>query len=228
MWLTVRDVARLLEVSEKTVYRWVNQGRIPVYRVGEQYRFSRAEVQEWATAGKIGGTALLLEDPAGPSSETPRLSDALDSGGIAYRLGGKDRDGVLSALVAMLRLPEEVDRPFVYDVLRAREALGSTAIGDGIAIPHPRSPIVQHIARASVSLAFLEEPVDFGALDGKPVFALFTILSPSVRVHIHLLSRLVHALRDPDFRGAIARVASRDEIVRELSRVEATLPGGSS
>ena len=49
MQLGVRDVAGLFNVSEKTVYRWVKQRKLPVYRVNEQYRFSRAELLEWAT-----------------------------------------------------------------------------------------------------------------------------------------------------------------------------------
>ena len=50
MKLTVRDVSELLDVSEKTVYRWLNDGKLPGYRMSGQYRFSRAEILEWATA----------------------------------------------------------------------------------------------------------------------------------------------------------------------------------
>lgn len=75
--------------------------------------------------------------------------------------------------------------------------LGSTGIGDGIAIPHPRSPLIFNLPHASLTLSFLEKPIDFGALDGKPVFAAFTILSQTVRGHIHLISRLAHVLRTP-------------------------------
>jgi len=49
MQLTVRDVAKLLAVNEKTVYRWVQQSSLPGYRVNNQYRFNRAELLEWAT-----------------------------------------------------------------------------------------------------------------------------------------------------------------------------------
>ena len=68
-----------------------------------------------------------------------------------------------------MKLPDDVDREFLYQVLLAREALGSTGIGDGIAIPHVRNPIVLHLSRPTVTLCFLEQPVDFGALDGQPV-----------------------------------------------------------
>jgi len=71
-----------------------------------------------------------------------------------------------------------------------------------------------------VTLCFLEKPIDFGALDGQPVHYLFTMVSPTVRSHLHLLSRLAFALRDAGFQGAIRRQGLRDEILTELHRVE--------
>ena len=64
----------------------------------------------------------------------------------------------------VLRLPDEVDREFLFQVLVAREALEPTAIGDGIAIPHVRNPIVLHVPEPAITLCFLEAAVDFGAL----------------------------------------------------------------
>ena len=122
-----------------------------------------------------------------------------------------------------MRLPEEVDREFLLRVLLAREALASTGVGDGIAIPHVRNPIVLHVNRPMISLCFLEKPVDFDALDGKPVHALFSLISPTVRAHLHLLSRLAFGIRDMGFRDAVARQASRDEILDEARRMETSL-----
>jgi PTS system nitrogen regulatory IIA component len=105
-------------------------------------------------------------------------------------------------------------------VLLARETLGSTALGDGIAIPHLRNPIVLPVPRATVCLCFLENPIEFGATDGKPVHTLFILVSPTVRDHAHQLSRLASFLREPGFRGAIERRAPGDEILRQACRVE--------
>jgi PTS system nitrogen regulatory IIA component len=132
-------------------------------------------------------------------------------------------------VVEHLRLPDEVDREFLLRVLLAREALQSTAIGDGIAIPHVRNPIVLHVPRPMVTLCFLEHPVDFGALDGTPVHVLFTLISPTVRAHLRLLSRLSFALHDPAFKAAVVREAPREEILAEAARVEeGTPPRGAS
>jgi PTS system nitrogen regulatory IIA component len=151
------------------------------------------------------------------------LSEALRAGGVHYRVSGTDKASVLHAVVDMIQLPEEVDRDFLYQVLLAREALGSTGIGDGIAIPHVRNPIVLHLSRPLVTLSFLDQPVDFGAIDGQPVTTLFTLISPTVRAHLHLLSRLGFALRDPDFKKAVLGQASRDVILEALRRVEISI-----
>ncbi|KAB2962064.1 MAG: helix-turn-helix domain-containing protein [Thermoanaerobaculia bacterium] len=213
MKLLVKDAARLLDVSEKTIYRWIKQGSIPAYRLNEQYRFNRAELLEWATARRIAVSPEIFREEESETASLPRFAEALRAGGIHYRIGGTDKASVLHHVVETMRLPEEVDREFLFEVLLAREALGSTAIGDGIAIPHVRNPVILHLERPMITLCFLEQAVDFGALDGRPVDTLFTLISPTVRAHLHLLSRLSFALRDRAFKEAILGQAAREEIL---------------
>jgi PTS system nitrogen regulatory IIA component len=221
--LTVREAAALLNTSEKSVYRWIKQGLLPAYRINDQYRINRAELLEWATARKLHVSPEIFAEPESEGGAPPSLEEALRAGGIHYRVGGLDKASVLRAVVDTMKLPDDVDPEFLYQVLLAREALGSTGIGDGIAIPHVRNPIVLHLSRPSVSLCFLERPVDFGALDGQPVATLFTLVSPTVRAHLHLLSRLAFALRDDRFKTAVRSQASRDEIFEALHAAEAAL-----
>jgi nitrogen PTS system EIIA component len=220
MQLTVRDVSRLFGVSEKTVYRWITQGKLPAYRVNEQFRFHRAELLEWASTNRVNVSAELFTEPESSGGALPGLETALRAGGVHYRLGGADKAGVLAALVEIMPLPRGVDRRFLLQVLQAREALQSTGIGDGVAIPHPRSPIVLHIDEPIVTLCFLDRPVDFDALDGRPVHALFSLVCPTARAHLHLLSRIAFALRTPGFRALIDREASRDEILAAARDVD--------
>lgn len=219
MQLTVKNVADLLSVSEKTVYRWIDERSLPGYRLSGQYRFNRAELLEWATANRVNVSPNIFVEPESQAGPLPELADSLQAGGIFYRLTGKDKATVLRSIVELLRLPQEVNREFLLQVLLAREALESTAIGEGVAIPHVRNPIVLHVPKPVITLCFLEKPVDFGALDGKPVYALFTLISPTVKAHLHLLSRLAYALRDPVFKELIARQASRDDIFEGIQRV---------
>ena len=224
MQLKVRDVANLLGTSEKTIYRWIKQKVIPVYQVNEQFRFNRAEILEWATSRRIQVSPDIFVETQEGAASLPSLSDALKAGGVAYRLGGNDKPSVLRAVVEVMRLPEEVDREFLYQVLLAREMLGSTGIGEGIAIPHVRNPVVLHVTRPMITLCFLEHPIHFDALDGKPVATLFAMISPTVKAHLHMLSRLSFVLQHTDFKETVKRQASRDDLMDALGRAEAALP----
>jgi PTS system nitrogen regulatory IIA component len=228
MQLSVKDAASLLSVSEKTIYRWIKQKTIPAYRINEQFRFNRAELLEWATSRRIQVSPHIFQEGEPSTIPLPALSDALKAGGMAYRVGGNDKPSVLRAVVDVLNLPEEVDREFLYQVLLARETLGSTGIGDGIAIPHVRNPVVLHVSKPTVTLCFLEHPIDFKAIDGQPVDTLFTLISPTVRAHLHLLSRLGFVLQNQDFKASLKRQASRDDLMETLSRAEATLPAAGN
>ena len=222
MRLSVRDAAGLLGVSEKTVYRWINQRIVPAYLITGQYRFNRAELLEWATSRRLKVSVDILAEPESGQVACPGIGEALEAGGVFYRVGGRGRESALRAVVELMRLPDEVDRDFLLRVLVARESLGSTGIGEGIAFPHVRNPIVLHVPRPTITLCFLERAIDFGALDGKPVGVLFAVISPTIRAHLLMMSQLAFALRDVGFREAVQREASREEIFREARRVEAS------
>lgn len=222
MQLTVKQAAAILNVAEKTVYRWIQDQKLPAYRIEGQYRINRALLFEWATAKKVNFSPTLFQEN-GPEVAIPSLSDGLLNGGIFYRIAGADKASILKATVSLLRLPESTDRDFLYQALLARESLQSTGIGDGIAVPHVRNPLIVEVDKPLVCLCFLEKSVDFQAMDGKPVFVLFTLVTPSVRAHLHLLSRISFCLRDPTFKEILLRQGSRDEILDAARKVEDSL-----
>ena len=223
MKLKLREAAEILNVPEGAVLRWIREKGLPAHRMGEQYSFHRIELLEWATSRGIRTSPGILR--ASESASSAGLADVLSRGGIAYGLKGSDRKGALRAVVEALPLPSGSNRDLLLEVLLAREDLGTTALGDGIAIPHVRSPIVVRVEAAAVFLSFLENGVDFGAPDGKPVSILFTLLTPTVQAHLHLLSRLAGALQDPAFKGLLARQAPREEILAEVRRLDAAANG---
>jgi len=219
MHLTVADVAALLRTSPKQVYRWIDEGELDCNWFHDQPRFNRTELLEWATARRIPvavGQFLDDDDNAG----APSLAASLSSGGVHRAIAGKNRDEILRAVVEATQLPA-IDKETLAEVLLAREATGSTGIGDGIAIPHVRHPIVMGGSAATVSLCFLSEPVDFFAIDGSPVHTVFLIISTTVRGHLQMLAKLGAALSDPGFRSAVLHRESTEEILREAARLEA-------
>jgi PTS system nitrogen regulatory IIA component len=221
--LTIRDVSKFLSVSESTVTRWIKQRGLPAHFVSGQYRCHRAELLEWATANQIKVLPELFDHLQAEEEPPPNLADALEAGGIFFRLAGTSKDNALRALVGVLPLPVGTDRELLLRLLLAREASASTAIGGGIALPHVRNPIVLHVERPLVTLGILEQPVDFGALDGKPVQVLFSLICPTTRSHLQMLARLSYALYDVAFRDVVMRAGEHKDILRAAREVEARL-----
>lgn len=213
----------MLDLSERALLEQIEKGDCPSRRVNGRLFLNQDELIEWATA-----RGLPVSIPAEADGESmPTLSAALQAGGIVHGLPGADKGAVLRHLVASMPLPADVDPDFLHSVLLAREALGSTALGEGVAVPHPRSPILLRVPKAMVTLCFLETPIDFNSIDGQPVHALFSMISPTTRIHLHLLSRLAYALRDPEFKERIARRAAAEEILAVARRIEARPASGS-
>jgi PTS system nitrogen regulatory IIA component len=220
--LTVRDAAKLLRTSERVVYRWIRERSIPFHFVNDHYRFHRSELLEWATSRGLRVAAEEFHEPDGGGSAAPRLNEALETGGVHYDVPATDAASLLRAVVERMPI-EEADRDTICDFLVAREALGSTGVGEGIAIPHVRNPIVLHVPHPAVTLCFLRQSVDFAAIDGKPVDTVFSVVSPTIRSHLALLSRIAAALHDPEFKKAVLARAPREQLLAEARRIEDAL-----
>jgi PTS system nitrogen regulatory IIA component len=225
MDLTVRDAAKLLHTTENRIYRWISDGILPSYRINDRLRLNRVELLEWATSQNIPVSPEIFREERQAEIPATLLTDAIAAGGVLYDVPGTDRASALRAVCDAVSLPAGVSRDDLYAVLLAREALGSTAIGNGIAIPHPRSPLILSVKQASVTLAFLRQPIDFAALDGKPVDTLFTIISPTVRLHLQVLSHLMAALRDERFAAVLRAKGPAKQILAALRQIEEGFAG---
>jgi PTS system nitrogen regulatory IIA component len=225
MQLTLREATVYLGVNEDTVRRWIKGRGLPAHRVNERLMLNAIELWEWATENGIAVSRDLLERERGSPESVPPLADMLEAGGVHHDVGGEDRSAVLREVVTRLPLPPETDREFVTAVLEAREAMGSTGIGDGIAIPHVRNPLLLGAGEPRVMLCLLRHPIEFDAVDGQPVYALFTVVSSTVPAHLKILARLGFALHDAELRGLLRARAAAPAILARVRALE-TPKGG--
>lgn len=221
MQFSTRDASKAFGVSEATITRWIRQRGLPARHVAGQYRFHRTELLEWATEHGVKLRADLFDRFNDEEGSPPNLSEALERGGIFYHLRDTNRERALRAMVEVLPVPVNIDRELLLRLFLARENAASTGVGGGIALPHVRNPIVLHVAQPMVTLCFLEHPVDFGAIDDRPVHVLFAVISPTTREHLQLLSQIAHALHDVEFRAAVMSQAPAEIILREARRLDA-------
>ena len=220
MLLEPSEAAQAMNVDEKTIVRWIKKENLPAESIHGDYRINPVDLLEWATEHGKKVNPALYKMPDADNHPLPSLSQALQAGGIHFGLQGSDKETVLRNAVGALDLPPEIDSDFILQVLLAREAMGTTAFGDGIAIPHVRNPILAQLPVPKVALCFLSQPVDFGALDNKPVVILFTIISPTIRMHLHLLSKLAYCLRDQRLRDIIGKQCNAEAIMAVIFEIE--------
>jgi PTS system nitrogen regulatory IIA component len=164
----------------------------------------------------------LLERARHSPESVPPISTLLVAGGIQHDLPGDTPVEVLRAVVERMPLPPSVDRGFLATALAAREAMGSTGVGHGIAIPHVRNPIVLQVQDPLVSLCLLVRPVDFQAIDEQPVHALFTVISPTVSTHLRILAELSYLLQDPGLREQLTQRADAAALFERMRILERT------
>lgn len=220
MELTFKDVVSIFAVSEETVNSWIQRKCMPCIKANEQYRFNYIELLDWAIENKIRLTSeiLNLKDPA--SHNRGILYQAINSGDIYYDVSGATREEVLKSVVELLPLSQKLNKKSLWQMLIAREKMMSTAIGNGIAIPHVRNPVVLQMEQPCVTLCFLKTPVDFKALDGKPISILFILLSPSVKKHLAILSRLAFCLQNEKLQKYLYEKAPREQLLAEIKVLE--------
>lgn len=209
MELKIKDIVGLLQVNEKTVYRWIKEKKIPCYRINHQYRFSRAEINEWILSNKIELSSSLIN--LGINNHS--LLTLLERGGIVKGIRGSGVREVLTGIIEKIAMPSGLSKDDVLLALLSREELMPTAIGNGIAIPHPRNPIVTDPNEASVSICYPDEPVDFNTLDGQPVHTLFILFTATPRMHLEVLSKISHLCQNEIFLDKLRRRAPKADIM---------------
>lgn len=151
------------------------------------------------------------------------IIEILDKDTIIAELKSTDKEGVLQELAASLASKHQgIERDLLVRVLLEREKLGSTGIGEGIAIPHGKLANIDSLLAAfGRSL----QGVDFEAADGKPAKLFFLLVAPenSVGSHIKALAKISHFLKDPSLRKRLIQAKSKAEIYQIIRESEGSI-----
>jgi PTS system nitrogen regulatory IIA component len=145
-----------------------------------------------------------------------KIVDILSEDLVIPELHGATKEAVLLEQAQHLSsVHPEIDASQLVEVLWERERLGSTAIGDGIAIPHGKLPGLRSVIAA---FGRHRAGVEFQSLDGNPTRLFFLLVAPedSVGQHLKALARVSRLLKDPAFRESLLSVEGRDELYRRI------------
>lgn len=145
-----------------------------------------------------------------------KLSDMLDEDHVLVDLKAKDKKEVLEELSEVITGHDpSLEKSALVKVLLERERLGSTGIGDGVAIPHGK---FQGIDQPIISFGRSRKGLDFDSMDGAPAYLFFLLVAPenSASIHLKALARIAKILKNSAFRKTLMEASSRDEIYRTI------------
>ena len=149
------------------------------------------------------------------------LTDLVEPTAIIPALKAATKKQAIQSLAARAAELTGMSERAIHEILTQREKLGSTAVGNGVAIPHGKLP---KLGRLFGLFARLAKPIDFDALDGQPVDLVFLLLAPEAAGadHLKALARVARLLRDPEVAGKLRESGDADAIYAVLSMQSAS------
>jgi PTS system nitrogen regulatory IIA component len=222
--MSLAELARHIGMDARTLRKWAEKGKLPGQKVGGEWRFNRAQMLDW----------LQREMHSLDEEHVRNLERAMRDGGkerpigshlaleaIDLNLPARSKPSVLRELVRLAQRTGLVyDAAQVLAALEEREALGSTALPRGIALPHPRRPLAFATAESILCLARVPTGVPFGAPDGGLTDLFVLVITHDEREHLAILARLA-MLFNSDLPDALRQAESPDVALRLMLDAEA-------
>src|SRR5512138_768848 len=149
-----------------------------------------------------------------------KIVEFLRPDAILPNLGGPTAQAVLAELCRPISAANRLDPQRLLETLLDREKLGSTGIGEGVAIPHGK---IAGLPALVASFGRAPQGIDFRAIDGRPTHLFFTLIAPenSAGAHLKALARISRIFKNPSFRDAIMKAAGPEEIFRLIEAEDA-------
>ncbi len=214
MILTLKELAEHLKVNERTILRMRENGQIEGKKIGGQWRFNGSQID------KIFFPDTTTNDESSTMNEIHAqigipVSRTMDVNRMIMNLNSTDAESVIEELTSPHIFNELVlDVRDLQEKCQARERLCSTAVGNGIAVPHPRDTISTLQVPGCIVYGFSKKGIDFGAIDGKPVHMFFLVCSQNIDLHLHLMGALAHILKADGFTDKLMKAKTPEEVYK--------------
>lgn len=216
----VRELAANMGISEKTIYRMLNDNQLPfAVKIGGQWRFRKDVVDSWILS------RTRSESEGGKINYGITFADALQHGAILFRIHGSNRDEALDALLQALPQYSVFDQEKIKLSVLMRESMVSSCLG-GISCMTTSTEHPISMDNSLVILAFLEKPTDFKALDRQAAQAIFLIFGANAGEQVILETRLRRLLMEKMFRQDILQQPGREESFQLVKDWESKLMTG--
>ena len=214
--LTTQELSKYLKLNEKTILRVARSGKLPGFKIANQWRFYLSAIDEYLQDKIVKSSNYDFSKLASASDIMP-LSRLVEQSCINMDLKSDTRDNLLHELAnitqdsGITNSSEEV-----FKQLQKREAMLSTAVGNGVAIPHPRNPSDELFKRPGVIIARSAKGIDFSSPDHKKVHLFFMVCATDVVLHLRLLSKVAKMLEGKDIFKKFMNANSKGKVIEIL------------
>jgi len=219
--MTTRELAEYIKLNEKTVIKMAQNGKIPGIKVGNQWRFHLASIDNYLQGQIVQSPNEDLDLVIQTENDIIPLSRLINPGLIDLNMDLDKPDAVLTRLVKIAKDNNisENDQLLLKE-LRDREKMMSTGIGNGIAIPHPRNPSEKLFKKSNIIFARTLKPINFNAPDDKAVSIFFMICAPNEFVHLRILAKIAKFLNKKEIGNKLMAAENPVKLVQVFLEFE--------
>jgi len=219
--MTTKEVADYIKVNEKTVLKLVQYGELPGVKVGSQWRYHLVAVDQYLQKQLVESSDDDLDLIIKTKERPIPLSRLVDERWIDLNMQALNKKKVLSQLARMAHSSKLTPSyEGLYTALEEREKMLSTAVGQGVAMPHPRFPHHLLFKEPHIIIAKVNLGVDFDAPDNKKVYLFFMPCAPSEYVHVRLLAKISKLLHIPNVIERLKSATKSKDVIQILMAFE--------
>ena len=222
MDLTIKDISILLLKPEKEIQALIKKKEIPAQTINDKLLFNKQQIIEWALSRNIPINISNHEKMSEYHVDT--LNTILDENSFFYDCDLAEKT-YIEQMVNLLDLEKNVDKVIIVQLLKNREELMSTAIGNGISLPHPRIPLMVGKNKPLIHFFFPKEQLDLKSLDSKPVHTIILMISQTIKQHLSMLAHLSFLLSQESFRNALEKRFDYREMINIITQIEGSRKG---
>jgi len=228
--MTIKEVAKYLKMNERTVYKLIQAGQIPAAKLGKQWRLDKGKLNEWIgfqMADMANEDLALLEKDH--KEVVIKIVPLLKEKQVIFNFYAASKSQAIQKLVQVLVSNNNISPVEGKNLLRnvmERERLCSTAIGEGVAVPHPRDAVISKLKKPLLAAGICSQGMDFESIDGKPTNIVVLVSAPRNDIHLKLMARLSRLLRDKVFRYKLIQAEDFKTFKNIIQKKEFSLDKG--
>ncbi len=228
-WLTIKDLAAQIGRDAREIEKLVQRGRIPGRKINGQWQFHPQEVTRWLEEEIPDASSdelAAIEVAQAPQDEAQifRLTNYMSVDLIAVPLEARTKRSVLETLLEVAGRTWQVWAPArVLEAIIDRENALPTAIGQGIAIPHPRNPMPDDLGQSLVAFGRTYSSIPFGGASNSMSHLFFMVLSRDTPTHLRILARLGRMVQMDGFSETLSTLESPDDVFNYLTKLDEKL-----